>query len=269
VRRSYLDMTIAEVAAILGYVAYVTHLPEPVTIVLGLGLFAAPGYVWSDVLLSSRERGLERAAVAAGLSLIVPVLGGLGLYAAGIPLSRPAWVGLLSLVTLAGAATALITRRRRRDDPDLGQPEPKPRRRGSAWHVVAFGAAAIIAVAAVGLAVVSAQAQKYPGYTQLWLAPLPGQSASAALGVGNEQGGTTQYRLVLRRKGRVSATWNLTLVDGQSWQRTISYTTSVAMSADLYRLPDLRDPYRQVDNGTSPPRKPAATRSPHKSGRHS
>ncbi|MGH3187054.1 MAG: hypothetical protein ACRDOU_11295 [Streptosporangiaceae bacterium] len=266
-RRNYSDIAIAEAIAILGCVAFFAHLPEPVMIVLGLCLFAAPGYVWSEVFLSPRNQGLERVAVAAGLALMVPVFGGMGLYAAGIPLNRTAWVGVLSVATLAGAAAALITRRRRREDPP--PPRPTRSRRWSAWHAVAFGAAAVIATAAVGLAVVSADAQKYSGYTQLWLAPLPGQTSRASLGVQNEQGVATRYRLVLRRNGRVGATWTITLANGQAWQHTVSYTTSLAMAASLYRLPDLRNPYRQVDNGVAVPRKPAATPRPHPSETHS
>jgi hypothetical protein len=256
------DIAIAEAIAILGCVAFFVHLPEPVMIVLGLGLFAAPGYVWSEVFLSPQQRGLERVAVATGLALMVPVFGGLGLYAARMPLNHTAWVGLLSMVTLAGTVVALI-RRWRQHDPSPRRPR---RRRRSAWHGVAFGAAVVIAAGAVGLAVVSAEAQKNPGYTQLWLTPLPGQPSRASLGVDNEQGGTAQYRLVLLRKGRVSATWALTLANGQTWQRTISYTTSSAMAADLY-LPGLQDPYRQVDNGAPPPPKPTA--SPRTRDRHS
>lgn len=266
-RRNYSDIAIAEAIAILGCVAFFAHLPGPVMLVLGLCLFAAPGYVWSEVFLSRRDRGLERVAVGTGLALMVPVFGGIVLYAAGIPLNRTAWVGVLSVATLVGAAVALITRRRRRDDP--APRRPARTRRWSAWHAVAFGAAAVIAAGAVGLAVVSADAQKYSGYTQLWLTPLPGQPSRASLGVDNEQGGATQYRLVLRRKGRVSATWTLTLANGQTWQRTVPYTTSFAMAASLYRLPDLQDPYRAVDNGAALPGKPAATPSPHPSGTHS
>lgn len=244
-RRNYSDIAIAEAVAILGCAALFTHLPASVTIVPGLGLFAAVGYVWSEVFLSPTAGGLERVAVAIALALMVPIFGGLGLYAAGIPLDRPAWAGLLAVVTLAGAVVVLTTRRRRDEG---GRRKPRPRR-WSAWHAVAFGAAAVIAAEAVGLAVVSANAQKYPGYTQLWLSPLQNKPLIASLGVTNEQGSTTQYRLVLRRKGRVSATWNLTLTNGQTWQRTVAVTDKYSIAAHLYRLPDLSRPYRNVNNG--------------------
>jgi hypothetical protein len=39
------------------------------------------------------------------------------------------------------------------------------------------------------------------------------------------------------------------LADGQTWQRSISFTESYPIAADLYRLPDLSHHYRNVDNG--------------------
>jgi hypothetical protein len=246
-RRNQSDIAVAEVIALLGCVAFFVHLPTPLMVVLGLGLFAAPGYVWSAVFVGPRVHGLELVAVATGVALLVPVFGGLGLYAAGIPLDRTAWIGLLSVVTLVGAAVLLITRRRARE-PD--EPRSRPARpRWSPRPAAAFAAAVVIAAAAVGLAVASAEAQKYPGYTELWMTPLRTSQDVATLGVTNEQGGATRYRLVLRRKGRVSATWNLSLGNGQTWQRTISFTDTYLIAADLYRLPDMTQPFREVGNG--------------------
>jgi hypothetical protein len=246
-RRNHSDIAITQVLAFLGCAALFVHLPVPAMVVLGLGLFAAPGYLWSEVFLGPRVRGLERVAVAAGVAPMVPVFGGLGLYAAGIPLNRTAWISLLSVVTLVGSAV-VVTARLRVREPDA-PPQQPARRRSSPWHAVAFGAAALIAAGAVGLAVVSAEAQKHPGYTELSMMPLRDSPSAASLGVTNEQGGTTRYRLVLRRKGRVSATWNLTLANGQTWQRMISFTDNYLIDADLYRLPNVSQPYREVDNG--------------------
>jgi hypothetical protein len=215
-------------------------------IVFGIGLFAAPGYVWSDVFLSPGATALERIGVATGLALIVPILGGLALFAAGIPLHRASWVGLLAGITIVGAAVMAI--QRRAAEPSVPSQRAK-RGRLAVWHAVAFGAATAIAVGAVALAVVSADTQKYPGYTQLSLSPLQDKPVTASLGVTNQQGSTLQYRLVLLRKGRVSASWNFTLADGQTWRRTIPFTDKYLIAADLYRLPDLSHPYRNVGNG--------------------
>jgi hypothetical protein len=245
-RRNHADVALVVAISVLGFAAAIVRLPAPVTIVLGIGLFAAPGYVWSEVLLGTRVAGLERVAVATGLALAVPVFGGLALYAAGIPLHRAAWAGLLAGMTVVGAVVLTILRRTIR--PGLPSRQ-STRRRLPVQHAVTFGAAVVIAIGAVALARLGAEIQKYPSFTQLWLSPRGSTPLTASLGVRNQQGSTARYRMVLLRKGRVSTTWNLTLIDGHTWQRTILFTDRYSIVADLYRLPDLAHPYRYVTNG--------------------
>src|SRR5436305_601345 len=92
--------------------------------------------------------------------------------------------------------------------------------------VLACGAAAsgAPAAAAVGLAVTGAVRQPQPGFTQLWLSPQQQSAHTLSLGVTNNQGRATSYRLVLRSDGRVISTWNLTLGEGRSWRRTVPFT---------------------------------------------
>jgi uncharacterized membrane protein len=248
--RNSLDLVAAAVIALLASAAVAAHLPAPVTVVLGIGLFFAPGYVWSEVILSHRLPGVERVAVAAGVSLLVPILGGFVVYAAGIALHRPAWVGILATATLVGVVAAAVQRRvQRRGAAPQDQPG-RPRGRGlPVVHMLVFAAAAVVAIAAIGLSVVSAGAQKYPGYTPLWMTPIKSEPGKASLGVTNEQGGTVRYELKLMRKGKVIDTWDLTMVNGQTWQLTIPYTLKNSEVADLYRLPDVSHPYVYVDNG--------------------
>jgi hypothetical protein len=247
--RNYTDIAVASGVAVLGCVAVVTPLPTPVMVVLGIGLFASPGYVWSRVLLNFGVPSLEKVGVAVCIALMVPVFGGLVLYAAGIPLHRTSWVCLLAVVTIVGVV--VLTKQRRTADPAV---PGKQSNRGHlpVRHAVAFGAAAVIAIGAVTLAVIGADTQKYPGYTQLWLSPLENKSLTANLGVTNQQGSTVHYRLQLVRKGHGTVTWNLTLADGQTWQRIIPFTDKYTITANLYRLPDLSHPYRDVTNGDTP-----------------
>jgi hypothetical protein len=44
-------------------------------------------------------------------------------------------------------------------------------------------------------------------------------------------------------------TWNLTLGDGRTWQRSVLVTGKQDLAAELYRLPDLTHPYRYVSIG--------------------
>lgn len=241
-RRNQADIAVAAVVPVVYFGAATLGAPAAVLAVLGLVLAACPGYVWAEVLLSPQVTGLERAAVAAGLALAVPIIGGLALAAAGIPLHRTTWAALFAGAALLGDAVLLGLRRTgRRAPPGARQRAPRLATR----QAVALGTALVIAAGAVVLAVAGATRQQHPGFTQLWLLAGP-HAHTASLGVSNHQGTTTRYRLVLLHKARVSATWNLTLSNGQSWQRVIGVSDTGTVAARLYRLPDLAHPYRYV-----------------------
>lgn len=245
-RRNYLDIAVAVAIAVLAVVAVAAHLPGPVIVVLGIGLFAAPGYVWAELILSAAAPVFERVMVATGLALVAPILGGLAIYGLKISLHRAAWVGLLAALTIIGSVVLLV---RGRGPAPVAAPQQARRRELPRRHLATFGAAGVIGIAALALSVHSAETQKYAGYTQLWMSPVIKNPQQANLGVSNQEGSTLKYRLVLLRKGKQSATWNLTLTNGETWQQTIPYTTQYSVTADLYRLPNLTKPYRTVDNG--------------------
>ena len=268
--RSQADVAATALVAVLACGAAASGAPPAAMIVLGIMLMAAPGYLLGQLLVGSRVAGLERVAVMTGLALAVPVLGGLLLYAAGVPLHRPGWLGLLAGVTLA-ADTALFARRRAAAAGRAGRPAtqvqtvppglaapggpreapdaPRPAEHASRGHVAVFAVAVLVAAGAVGLAVVGVARQPQPGFTQLWLSPQRPGAHTLSLGVTNDQGRTTSYRLVLRRDGRVTGTWNLTLGEGRTWRRQVPVTGKQTMAAALYRLPDLTHPCRHVSVG--------------------
>jgi hypothetical protein len=289
--RRNLDIAVATIVAILGGLAAAAHLPGAVTVPLGVGLFFAPGYLWSEGILSQRLSGLERTITSAGMALIFPILGGFLFYALGIPLLKPAWIGLLVVLTLLGVVAVAIQRLREapvdeRQQPQRRQPQhrppprqqpqrrpPEPQKSGlSVVHAGIFGLAAVIGIGSVAFSVKNAEAQKFPTVTQLYMTGIHpdaqsfvGNSQAAAgnpeanettatqahLGVTNNQGMPEQYTLKLYKKGKLSNTWNFTLDNNQTWQVTIPYTVDndYKMLADLYMLPDLKTPYRWVDNG--------------------
>jgi hypothetical protein len=235
------DLAITAAVAVLACTAAALGAPVAVTAVLGIAVLVAPGYLLGQLLFGSRIADLERVAVVTGLALCVPILGGLLLYAFGLPLHRAAWLSLLAGATLIGDLALFLRRRGGQATPFSWHPAAG---RPPGPHVVAFGAAVVIAICAVGLACVGAAVQHYPGFTQLWLAH-PNQNADTAdLGIGNYEGKTMRYRLVLKRNGHTAATWNLTLANGQTWQRSPAYSGGIA--AYLYTLPDLAQPYRYV-----------------------
>jgi hypothetical protein len=241
--RSHADLAVTAVLAVLACAAAASGAPAAVMIVLGIALLAAPGYLLGQLLLRPDLAGLERVAVVTGLALAVPALGGLLLYAAGAPLHRAAWLGLLAGVTLVADVVLFLRRRAGRAAPFRWQP---PGWRLPRWHSAAFAAAVLIAAGGLGLARLGVAIQPQPGFTQLWLAPPDQHHHTASLGVSNDQGSTTRYRLVLLRNGRVRATWNLALADGQTWQRAVLFSGKDALAANLYRLPDLTHAYRHV-----------------------
>jgi hypothetical protein len=77
-----------------------------------------------------------------------------------------------------------------------------------------------------------------------------GKATQAHLVVTNHQGVPEQYLLKLLQRGKVTNTWSITLNDGQTWHKTIAWTTNYSMLADLYRLPNTSTPFRYVNNGT-------------------
>jgi Protein of unknown function (DUF1616) len=244
------DIGITAAVAALGYVAIAVGAPVAVTAVLGLALFVAPGYLLTEVLFNTRLTGLERVVVVAVLAFCVPILGGVTLYAAGIPLHRSAWLGLLAGSTLVGDAVLIgcrLARHRRgpQPSPDPAAQPGRQLRRLPAGKVAAFAIAIVIAITAVGVARIGAARQHYPGFTQLWLTHRDKSAPIVNLGVGNHEGRTIRYRLILLRNGHVAATWNLTLADNHTWEST-PRSGGNTIVAELFRLPDLSHVYRRV-----------------------
>jgi hypothetical protein len=236
------DLGIAAAAALLTCAAAALDAPVAVMAVLGAALFAAPGYLLSQLLLDADRAGLERLAVATGLALSVPVLGGLLLYAAGRPLNRTSWLLLLAGVTLA--ADLMVYLRRRGRSGRFGQEGRGgriPRR-----HVAAFAVAVVVAGGAVAVARQGAVTQHYPGYTQLWADRMPRNATTVRLGVGNHEGRTMRYLLVYFDGGHRAASWKIVLPDGHAWDRSQPSAGGRAIVVRLFRLPDTSRPYRYV-----------------------
>jgi uncharacterized membrane protein len=250
-RGSQADVAVTAAAAALACAAAAAGPPAAATMVLGLALFAAPGYLLAQLLLGPATAGLERAMVAVGLAFIVPIVAGLVLYAAGVPLRRSSWLAVLGGVTLAADLALFLRRRAGRAAPFRW---PLGSRRLPPWHTAAFGAAVVIAACGVGLARVGATIQPQPRFTQLWLSARGASAGTIKIGVTNDEGSTVGYRLVLLRNGRADAAWNITLANGDTWQQAVPFTGKNSLAANLYRPPDLTTPYRHVDtNGDKAP----------------
>jgi len=174
-----------------------------------------------------------------------------------VPLRRTSWLALFCAVTLAADASLLLRRGRpgaapcpAAAKPQLPKPQlPRPqlpRPRLPSRPAALLGAAVLIAACGVLIARAGVALQPAPAFTELWLSPGGGQARVASLGVSNQQGVTTRYRLTLLRRGKARTTWTFSLPSGKTWQRAVSYDPRYPMAANLYRLPDLRRPYRHV-----------------------
>jgi uncharacterized membrane protein len=242
-RRSYKEIGVTAAVAISSSCVAVIDAPTPVTTVFALALLISLGYVWVKVLLGRNVAGLERVALAVGLTISAAVLGGLLLQVIGVPLHRKAWTGLFADITLVGDVILMLRCLAR---PQIAADVPSAKWRLPVWPTAIYGCAALVAIGAVALADIGAAVQHYPGFTELWLSPRGGDATDASLGVSNHQGRTEEYRLILIRNGRVSATWHLALANGQEWQQTVAITSKHSTVADLYLLPDLSHPFRYV-----------------------
>src|SRR6201999_628012 len=230
-RNRNLDVAIAAIVAILGGLAAAKHLPGQVTIPLGGGLFFAPGYLWSEAILTQRLPGLERTLTTLGMALIFPILGGFLFYGLHIPLFKSSWVGLLVVLTLLGVVAVAIQRLREAPAAQPQQPrrsQQPARQRGSVvLHSCIFGLAAVIGIGAVAFSVKSADAQKFPGYTMLSMTAIvnnaaaqnaailsndPVAQAAAAQAADNAQGVATQAHLVVTNHQGVPEQYQLKLL---------------------------------------------------------
>jgi uncharacterized membrane protein len=250
-RGSQADIAVTAAVAALACAAAAVSAPVAVTVVLGVALFAMPGYLLAQLLLGPATTGLERALVAVGLTFIVPIVAGLVLYTAGVPLRRASWLAVLGGVTLACDAALLYRRGTDRAAPFRW---PRGTRRLPVWQVAVFGAAVVIAACGVGLARVGAAVQPEPRFTQLWLSTRGVSAGTIKIGVTNDEGQRTAYRLVELLNGHAKTTWNVTLANGDTWQRSVPFNGKTSLAVDLYRLPDLSTVYRYVNtNGDGAP----------------
>jgi hypothetical protein len=274
--------------AVCSFLATVLEVPTLVMATFAFALLASVGYVWVEVILRGRAASLELVSMAVGLVLAAPVIGGIAMAAAGVPLYHLTWSIFFVGLTLVGDVV-LIFRYRSQVQDNKGnhehllpiQYEDRSRKAGldlrswlepardsamqseqhpvaplskatswrhiSPWHVGACGLALLITVGAIWLSQTGAASQHYSGFTELWLTDHSYSASMDNLGIKNQEGVAENYRLVLLRRGHVSTAWEITLAAGQTWQRTVRVSTETR--ANLYLLPDLKQPYRYVDTG--------------------
>ncbi len=229
---------------------------EPLRMLLAapLTLFL-PGYAISAAIFA-RER-VERVhflVFSAGLSLAVLALGALLLNYMPGGIRSGSWALLLFLVVLAASRAAALRRPR-------GAPHPV------AWSLPRLGAAQAALLAGGGLAIVAAIALAFTplsatnatGYTEMWIAPLPGDNG-VRIGVGSGERDDSSYRLVVNFGGSREVTRQLQLEPGQRQVLALGESAAatspiaVPVTATLYKedSPEPDQPFRRVSTWLGP-----------------
>ena len=173
----------------------------------------------------------DRMMWGAGLVLTGTVFTGLVLNLV-TGLTRLSWAIALAVAVAAVVGADLVIIRRRSAE---GVKPAPVRRSGFRVSPVTGGflmLAAVLAGGAVWLANASAGWQHSPGFAQLWLTPAT--TTTSTLGVRDNFPGQQTFRLVLRGNGgNVLGAWDLSLAQGQAWQRTVARPAGSTLIARL------------------------------------
>ena len=206
-----------------------------------------PGYAIVAALFPQRALGIpERLVLSIGLSLAVAALGGLLLNWTSWGLRVESWAVLLCATTCLASVIAI--KRRRRSPAVTSMPVGIGL---SGRQALLLGLAAVVVVAAIGLARTPAPQQSVQGYTLLWMLPSDdGNPNTVRLGVECMELAPTPYRLEVKVDGRIAQEWSsILLKPGAKWENRIVLPAgfgSGTVEAALYRLDDLQSVYRQV-----------------------
>jgi uncharacterized membrane protein len=258
-RRSNLDIFLATLLAALTIALVFLHIkPGGVLVLFGfLLVFILPGYTLSVALFPAYSWStMERIVFTLGLSLVLPILGGIIFYYLSIPLQGETWVLFLGLVVFATGALAIVRRSR------LAK---VPTRRGSdtipvvykfiyptPGQFLIFGLSAVIILGAIIYARGVAATQPATEIVQLWI--LPGNSTnvpSVEIGVFSNEFAPHKFSLWLERDGYTIQSWpQLVLEPGKKWQVTVPLDTNLPgtgpLEVYLYLQGQPNLPYRHV-----------------------
>lgn len=225
---------------------------EVIQIVLAL-LFVLflPGYALVAALFSNDSLGFPtRLLFSVGLSVALSALGGLFLNFTPWGIQAYSWVGLLSSITLIASCIAFV--RRQKQSRTAIKPD-WPRLNIRPVQALQFGIAAIIIVAAFGLAAQGAVSQQNISFTQLWILPSDTNNKNIVrVGIRNIENKTVQYKLQIESESISIYDWHsIELQPGQQWEETVSLNIvqshAKSVEAKLYRLDNPGTVYRQVN----------------------
>lgn len=225
--------------------------------VLGVYLvLVGPGLAFTTALLPPKQLGTaEHVLTTIVASIALAAIGGLLLDVTPWGLQPISWSVILAAVTVVASLAALLRLQR------LGSRSGGMRSGGNMQVPTLRLALPIVAMALLALAIyvarMPAPAERYQGYTTLWLAPdgqQAGTQTGARLGIQSGEFEPTSYRLEVRVNGQVANVWpDLRLEPNQVWQAQLALPdagrTALEIEAFLYRSDAPRVVYRQVRFG--------------------
>ena len=242
--RSFGPVIATALMAVGAVIVFVDHSLIQVAVGGALVLWL-PGYALTAALFSqSQLQGIERTLFSIGTSIAVAILTGFGLNAVGISLTGWTWGVALGGLALAAGALAWLQPTHRPVRPRLGA-WVLPQRR----NLLLFGAAALLVVAAIGLARFGATEQPQQGFTNLWMLPAPD---GVRIGLDNEESTAMTYRVVLTDGTSAIAEWpTVRLESGQQWDGAAAVPANVRTGVEVlvYRADAPGEIYRRVGSG--------------------
>jgi uncharacterized membrane protein len=247
--------------------------PMPVRVVFGVPfVLVLPGYAVSSALFT-RGR-LERAnllLLSIALSLVIVVIGALGLNLLPFGLTATTWTGLLFGTTALAALSALFRMPRHADHESRPltvddvmtrlvnsvssqasrvserSQDSRRLRRSSLPQVWLLITALGITAAAIAFARTPLPAKGVRGYTVLWILPRPSESRTIEVGVESSELRQTSYLLRLRVGDSKPLKRRLTLDPGSRWSMRFQVDPTIRqVDARLFRSDSPKHVYRRV-----------------------
>jgi uncharacterized membrane protein len=214
---------------------------------------AVPGYaITKAVWPRGGLRPAERLTLSLGLSVVLAAVGGLVLYWTSAGLRPVPWAVLLGVPTLVAAATAWIRRARLEPLPAAYRPTFGTWRPLAQPAALMLGAAALLTMGAVGIAV-SGASQQRETFSELWMLPPPDSTSDqVTVGLRSMEPRPTRFRVQVRDGDNVAFdVSDIELANGQTWQTSLHVASDqpagASIEAVVYRADAPDTPYRRVE----------------------
>jgi uncharacterized membrane protein len=254
VTRRVQDVVIVAALSALATAAVLLFPSVPVIKLAAAGplVLVLPGYALTMALLPGLRGAPERLALTLGLTFAVDIAVGLLLQFFPGGLNATSWALALCGVTVL-ACLAAVGRR----SAQVGADAERQVARGatslrlSGRQALVGGAALVVALVAMWVALLPVPEQPDQGYTLLWAVPSEGAPNSFVLGVRSMEPASSGFTLRLVADGQTLEQFPIVLAPAETWQAQVELPTGGpsinTVQALLYRADKPDAEYRSVD----------------------